>query len=148
MSQEYDEEILLELDTLLDCIKETVDEYKQNIKEAENKDFQFGLNTASDVKKEFFPIYITLEDKILSILYQLKKDKYEQGGKYVERFVPYWSDFQEKWGKDMWEEYNEIRGCIQDDETNNSCSNDINTREYNQLEKKVEEVQENSKFLI
>lgn len=58
----------------------------------------------------FLIVYIELEDKILSNLLQMKSDNYQNGEEYIDKFVPYWSDFQEEWNSELWDYYNFLRG--------------------------------------
>lgn len=45
----------------------------------------------------------------MEIIYKLKDERYEKGDEFIDKFLPYWSKFQEEWDEEMWDQYNYYR---------------------------------------
>lgn len=122
MNEEYDEDIIIELESYLDSIKKEVEDFKKisdvtHIKIKEVRYFYL-----------FLIVYIELEDKILSHLLQMKADNYQNGEEFIDKFLPYWSEFQNEWNEELWDYYNFLRGFDKKELMENK------TRENNNLD--------------
>ena len=123
----YNDDLIEELDTLLDCMKEIVVKFNIDISENLKKHKKVAII------KEFLPAYIVYENKIYSIFEQYLSDI---GNEYIERFNILWSDFQDTWEKDIWDEYYNLRE-IEVEEKENSIIKINNTfdNENKEIEK-------------
>lgn len=48
----------------------------------------------------------------------MKEKNYEKGGEYLDSFIPYWSEYQDTWDAEMWNEYEYYRGVPPNNDAN------------------------------
>lgn len=65
----------------------------------------------------------------------------EVGEEYLNRFTPYWNEYQEKWNQDMWNQYYYNRGIDSD-------YNEISNKNYIKIDNQEDDkISNNSDFL-
>lgn len=58
----------------------------------------------------------------------MKADNYQNGEEFINKFLPYWSEFQNEWNEELWDYYNFLRGFDKKELMENK------TRENNNLD--------------